>query len=224
MGRRVLALFAKAPLPGLVKTRLVPALSREQAAALYEAMLLDVLELHARRPPAELSLWYAPAEAERWFRAHAPPGYALHAQLGADLAARMAHAFRCEAARGFDRIVLRGTDSPTLPEARVLEAFEALERTDAAICPDRDGGYNLIALRAPCDALFALPMSDASVLERTLGCARSAGLAVELLDPHYDVDVVADLAALQRDPLLAAAPRTAHWLAGFASRGRESAQ
>ena len=118
MSRRLLALFAKAPVPGEVKTRLVPPLSPAQAAALYEAMLLDVLEQHAGEPDCELALWYAPADAADWFAARAPARCRLLPQVGAGLAERMAATFRQHRAEGFDRIVLRGTDSPTLPAAR----------------------------------------------------------------------------------------------------------
>lgn len=219
VSRRVLALFAKAPIPGQVKTRLVPRLSPEQAAELYEAMLLDILDQHARSAEADLALWYAPAESSGWFRARAPAPYRLLPQAGPDLARRMAHLFRFHASEGYERIVLRGTDSPTLPPARVLEAFAALERADLVLCPDRDGGYNLIGLRGPADALFDLELSQASVLEQTLSRARAAQLRFELLEPHYDVDVPADVLRLRRDVLSDVSkrntPRTSRWLRGL---------
>jgi rSAM/selenodomain-associated transferase 1 len=215
----VLALFAKAPIPGQVKTRLVPSLSAEQAAELYEAMLLDILDQHARSTGADLVLWYAPAESSEWFRARAPAAYRLLAQAGPDLASRMAHLFRFHASEGYDRIVLRGTDSPTLPAARVAEAFAALERVDLVLCPDRDGGYNAIGLRAPADALFDLELSRASVLDQTLLRAREARLRFELLEPHYDVDVPEDVLRLRRDVLADVSkgntPRTSRWLRGL---------
>jgi hypothetical protein len=210
---RVLALFAKAPLAGSVKTRLCPPLTPAQAAACYEAMLRDILDQHVVEPNADLALWYAPDYAGAWFRAHAPARYRLVPQVGADLAARMAALFRAHAREGYRRIVLRGTDSPSLPLARVAEAFDALERDDLVLCPDRDGGYNLIGLRAPCDALFDLTMSSASVLEATLERAHGLGLGVALLAPHHDVDTAADLALLRRDLDSRRAPRTARWLA-----------
>jgi len=208
----VLALFAKAPVPGDVKTRLAPPLSPAQAAALYEAMLLDVLDQHAGEADCELALWYAPDSAADWFAARAPAGCRLRAQVGSGLAERMAAAFRGHCAEGFDRIVLRGTDSPTLPAARVREAFAALERFPLALCPDRDGGYNLIGLREPHDALFALEFSRASVLGATLARARELGLACELLPAHHDVDTWDDLVRLgpELDPRLTPRTRALH--------------
>ena len=192
----MLALFAKAPVPGEVKTRLVPPLSHEQAAALYQAMLLDVLDQHAAESDCELALWYTPDAAADWFAKHAPARYRQLPQRGADLSERMRALFRHHAAEGAERIVLRGTDSPTLPATRAREAFAALERFSVALCPDRDGGYNLIGLREPRDALFALEFSQASVLGATLARARELGLACELLPAHHDVDTWDDLVRL----------------------------
>jgi rSAM/selenodomain-associated transferase 1 len=213
VSRRVLALFAKAPVPGSVKTRLVPPLSPRQAASLYEAMLLDILDQHVGTCDASCALWYTPPDSVDWFRKRAPQAYALRPQVGDTLGERMAHLFRAHAGEGFDRIVLRGTDSPTLPRERVAQAFGALESHDAVICPDLDGGYNLIGLGAPQDALFALEMSTSTVLEATLDRARTAGLRVHLLPSHFDVDTADDLERLAHDVSPALVPRTARWLA-----------
>lgn len=214
----MLALFAKAPRPGEVKTRLCPPLSPAQACSLYEAMLLDLLDRHAAEPDLELALWYAPTDARAWFERAAPARYRLLAQQGKGLPARMAALFREHAREGAGRVVLRGTDSPTLPPERITEAFRALESVDVVLCPDRDGGYNLIGLRRPCDALFALEMSTASVLDRTLESAARAGLTVRLLAPHYDVDTARELAWLERDVTLSATPRTLGWFHNMRAR------
>lgn len=211
----MLALFAKAPEAGRVKTRLTPPLSPGQAAGLYEAMLCDILEQHAAGEPEERALWFTPPGARPWFEAAAEGRYRLYVQEGADLGARMREVFRRHAAEGFDRIVLRGTDSPTLPPATVGQAFAALEAADAVICPDRDGGYNLVGLREPAGALFELPMSTATVLEQTRAAARRLGLSLRLLPAHHDVDTAADLELLAREVSGAGAPRaprTAEWL------------
>jgi rSAM/selenodomain-associated transferase 1 len=196
MSRRILALFAKAPVPGQVKTRLAPDIRLESAAALYEAMLLDILDQHGAERDCARALWFAPADARDWFGRFEQAGWRILEQDGPDLAARMAALFRFHEAEGFDRIVLRGTDSPTLPLERAGEAFVALERSELALCPDRDGGYNLIGLRGACDRLFALELSHAGVLSQTLASARALGLRAELLPAHHDVDTFADLVRL----------------------------
>jgi hypothetical protein len=216
--RPVLALFAKAPVAGLVKTRLCPPLSHQEAAELYRAMLLDILDQHTAGPKRELELWYAPEGARGWFEANAPGGYRLRAQQGEGLGPRMAALFRAHAG-GRAPVVLRGTDSPSLPLARVEAAFDSLERADLVLGPDLDGGYNLIGLRGSPEELFEIPFSTARVLQETLSRARALGLRVELLPPHYDVDVASDLVRLRRDLDPRATPRTLRWLAarGLAS-------
>jgi rSAM/selenodomain-associated transferase 1 len=216
---RVLALFAKAPLRGQVKTRLCPPFTAEEAADLYEAMLLDILDQHAAATGAERVLWYTPQSSFDWFREHVPVGYRLLPQYGPDLAARMAHVFRVHHQEGYGRIVLRGTDSPTLPGEYVGQAFGLLERTALVLGPDPDGGYNLIGLRAPCESLFRVEMGRATVFEQTLEHARAAGLAFELLPPHHDVDTADDLARLAPELSESRTPRTFRQVQAARSRG-----
>ena len=108
--------------------------------------------------------------------------------------------------------MLRGTDSPTLPADRVPEAFARLERCDLVLCPDRDGGYNLIGLRRACRSLFELELSTQSVLRETLERARRERLRTEVLAPCYDVDTAEDLARLAADVSGERTPRTRRWL------------
>jgi rSAM/selenodomain-associated transferase 1 len=208
----VLGLFAKAPVPGQVKTRLSPPLSPEDCAGLYEAMLLDVIEQHAREGACELALWYSPPEARTWFESRVPAAFELRPQRGSTLGARLAFAFREHAARGSGRIVVRGTDSPTLPIARVAEAFEALDRFDLVLCPDRDGGYNLVGLRSPCDSLFEIEFSTETVLEQTRKRAERLGLRALALAAHHDVDRYADLDRIRSELTPSLTPRTLAWL------------
>jgi len=216
MHRAVLALFAKAPVPGRVKTRLSPPLDPADAAALYEAMLLDIVDQHEPHSGRSLVLWFDPAEGEAWFRANIPSRFQLRLQRGEDLSERMRSLFEEHAREGADRMVLRGTDSPTLPAERVREAFELLETADLVLCPDRDGGYNLIGLRRPAPELFSLEMSTESVLDTTLAHAQALGMSVALLEPHHDVDTEADLALLASAAKPERTPRTCRWLAAHA--------
>lgn len=215
MSRRILALFAKAPAPGRVKTRLCPPLTPVQAAELYEAMLLDVLDQHAPRRES-LVVWFTPTEERAWFERVVPSGYRLQAQTGPDLGSRMSAVFRLHFREGFDHVVLRGTDSPTLPESRIDEAFAALADADVVLCPDLDGGYNLVGVRRVaadrCAALFDVTMSTTGVLDATCAHARDQGLSTRLLVAHHDVDVAADLQRL-RDDVDERTPRTRRWLA-----------
>lgn len=211
-----LVVFAKWPEPGAVKTRLCPPLTPEQAAEFYGAMLDDVLEAMARlAPPLGLACVLAvhPPEALPKFAARAP-GWRVVAQQGADLSARMEHAAASELARGAERVLLRGSDSPALGGDVLAGALAALARSDLALSPDPDGGYDLVALRRFVPGLFAHAMSTHTVLEDTRAAARALGLSSELLAPGFDVDTAADFARLRAARARASAlcPRALAWL------------
>ncbi len=212
----VLVVFAKQPAPGQVKTRLCPPFTPEQAAAFYACMLEDVLATTLRASAAlglDAVLAVQPPEAAATLAA--PPGLRREPQRGADLGARMEHACARELGAGRGPVLLRGSDSPTLGLATLRSALAALAQTDLVLCPDRDGGYNLVGLCQPLPGLFAHPMSTASVLADTLAHARRAGLTHTLLPAGFDIDTVADLALLalaRREGAAADCPRTLAFL------------
>jgi len=192
----VVLVFAKAPRPGRVKTRMVPPLTPSQAAELYAKLLADVLSTTAEfarelglRPVVAVD----PAEACHEVAQSAPSEFCAVAQRGADLSQRMTWAVREAAATGAGRVLLRGSDSPVLGGDVLRDALEALEASDLAICPDRDGGYSLVGLRRPVPGLFEHPMSTSSVLEQTLEGAARLGLSARVLAPSFDLDRIEDL-------------------------------
>ena len=198
-GRGAIVVLAKAPRPGLVKTRMSPPLSPAQAAELYANLLDDVLVATAELAQAlglEALVAAHPPDARGEVARRAPPGMRVVAQHGADLGARMARAVAEAAAAGATPILLRGSDSPVLGRETVSLLLDALTRVDVAVCPDLDGGYNLIGLHAPAAAIFDHPMSTRSVLEDTLTAARAQGLRSELLPPGFDLDTTDDLTHL----------------------------
>jgi rSAM/selenodomain-associated transferase 1 len=212
----VLVVFAKRPEPGQVKTRLCPPFTAEQAAAFYACMLEDVLETSAcaaRALGLEAVLAVHPPEAASTLPA--PAGLRREPQRGADLGARMEDALARELAAGKRPVLLRGSDSPTLGLTTLGAALDALTGADLVICPDRDGGYNLVGLMRAAPGLFAHPMSTGSVLADTLARARLGGLTHSLLPAGFDVDGAADLALLATARRLGQAgdcPRTLAWL------------
>jgi rSAM/selenodomain-associated transferase 1 len=219
-----LIVFAKWPEAGAVKTRLCPPLSPEQAAAFYHAMLGDVLDAMAREAPLrglDLALAVTPAAHAPEFAAWAP-AYRVFAQVGGDLSQRMEHAAASELARGAACVLLRGSDSPALAPAVLDAALAALARADVALSPDRDGGYNLVALRRFAPGLFAHAMSTSTVLDDTRAAAARLGLTSEVLAPGFDVDTAADFALLceARPHAAALCPRTYAWLDAHAELTR----
>jgi rSAM/selenodomain-associated transferase 1 len=197
-----LIVFAKDPVPGRVKTRLVPPFSPRQATEFYSAMLDDILEasngfaskcglfpILAIDPPASVG-----SIARR-----VPTEYRVIAQRGANLGERMEWAIRDAASGGANRILLRGSDSPVLDTHKLTEALRALDKADLVICPDLDGGYNLIGLRRPATGLFDHPMSTRTALEDTLRNAAALGLSRRrVLAPSFDIDTAQDLVWLAR--------------------------
>ena len=197
MSRGWLSVFAKAPRPGQVKTRLSPPLSPEQAAELYDAMLSDGLDASlgfARRLDLEPVLHFDPPDARAELAARAPPGFRLLPQAGAGLAERMANAFVQGSTEGAARMILRGSDSPGLELGHVEDALARIDAgDDLVLTPDQGGGYALIALKEPRSELFEVAMSTRSVLEETLARARSLGLVASLTRPSFDLDRATDL-------------------------------
>lgn len=196
-----LLVFGKIPRPGLVKTRMTPPLAPEQAAALYACMLDDVLEQSASAA-ARLDLLPVlavhPWEGAESLAARAPAGFRVVAQQGSDLGARMDHAVAEAAAAGHAPILLRGSDSPALPISMMAAALDALAEASVVVCPDLDGGYNLVGVRAPITGLFRHTMSVHTSLDELCLNAEQRCQPVRRLPPHFDLDTVADLAQLAK--------------------------
>lgn len=218
MNRGWLIVFAKAPRPGLVKTRLAPPLDLEQAAKLYSAMLDDVLAMSADAAETlglEAVLAVHPPDAIQEFTMRAPPVFRVVAQRGEGLAERMANAFAEAAAAGAPWALLRGSDSPSLSIRHLESAIRLLEtETDAVFSPDQGGGYAMVGQKTPERRLFDVPMSTGEMLMRTEHLGESLGLRLARTEPAMDLDEADDLKRLldlaQSDPDLATkiCPRT----------------
>jgi rSAM/selenodomain-associated transferase 1 len=196
--------MAKEPLPGRVLPRLTPPLSPGMAAALYRAFLLDVLETTATVARADLFAFVHPAAAIPWFRENGSARFEYLPQSGALLSERMIAVFAELFRRGYGAVVMRNSESPTLPARVVSEALDALEKgRDFALGPDLGGGYCLVGMRRPHPELFrGMAAGATSVLDETRRRARSLGLAIHEAPRWLDVDVPDDLARLreQLDP------------------------
>jgi uncharacterized protein len=190
MDKNLLAVFAKQPLPGRVKTRLAAATSPEFAARLAEAMLRDTLGKMAKIA-AERVIVYAPASAEGYFRALAGSAFAFVPQAEGDLGARLA-SFVNEHGAG-RRVVLLGADSPTLPCDHVQQAFASLATADVVIGPATDGGYYLLGLSKPAALFDGIDWSGPHVLAQTCARIQSLDLRLHMLPPWYDIDTAEDV-------------------------------
>lgn len=200
-----LLVFAKAPVPGAVKTRLVPPLTPEQAARVHTAALRDTVAAACAALPRDATeLWVAGDAATAQHIACVVPGLRVERQGSGDLGARLADGFARSFQRGSERVVIVGSDHPTLPGERLREAFEALGPHPVVLGPSEDGGYYAVGLVREtwpvARGLFdAIPWSSAEVLSMTLARAAELGLRATLLPPGYDLDDAASLARVLRD-------------------------
>lgn len=197
--RRALVIVGKPPEPGLAKTRLVPPLTAADAAALYRGFLLDGVGL-GRGLGWERVTVVHPEDGGPALAALLPPTVCLLEQRGQGLSNALAQAFATHLAEGFDRVVLIGSDNPTLPPALIEQACAALDTHDVSIGPSTDGGYYLIGLREPHLELFqAVDWSTSRVFRQTLAHAERLGLRVRSVAEWYDVDEPPDLERLYHD-------------------------
>lgn len=193
--------MAKAPVPGYAKTRLIPALGADGAAALAEWLLARTVEHALEAGLGPVQLCCAPDASHRAFQRFAGwPGMSLTAQCEGDLGVRMRGAFAQAlegAPSGAAGALLIGTDAPDLDFKLLREAAAALDRHDAVYVPAHDGGYALVGLRRPSEVLFAdMQWSTPQVMAATRSRLAVAGLSFAELAPVHDIDVPADLARL----------------------------
>lgn len=198
-----LIIFAKAPVAGLAKTRLMPALGAEGSARLAQQLLLHAVQQAAQLPWAALALCVSPdtthpafAQAQDLARDTGPNRLDVSLQGDGDLGQRMHRALL----RGLSQhpaVLLMGTDAPGLNAAVLQEATQALLRHDAVFVPARDGGYALVGLRRPVPELFeGMVWSTPEVMAHTRQRARQVGLRWAELPALADIDEPADLVHL----------------------------
>ena len=195
------AVMAKASAPGRTKTRLVPPLTFDEAAALNTAFLRDVADnlLAAARHAAIAGYAaYAPPGSEGFFRGLLPPAIGLIDAGLPNLGDCLFRTIGEILARGHGSAVVLNSDSPTLPTAFLVETAEMLARPGerAVLGPASDGGYYLLGLKTAHRRLFDdIAWSTERVAGETLERARGIGLDVHMLPVWYDVD---DIEGLRR--------------------------
>ena len=189
-----LGLMAKAPVAGEVKTRLVPPLTPDEAAALNVCFLRDMtanIKTLSETEAASGLVAYTPAGSESAFDGVLPEGFKLLTQRGTSLGERLCNATDDLLRQGYGAVCLINSDSPTLPRSILIRAIESLatEGDRVVLGAAEDGGYYLIGLKHAHRNLFnEIAWSTSDVLARTRQRAKEIDLPVELLPPWYDVD------------------------------------
>jgi hypothetical protein len=200
----VLITFARAPSPGAVKTRLIPLLGAEAAAALHARLVEKTLETARTASFARVELHGTPDIDDAFFRSCASrSGAVLVAQAGGDLGARMFAALHSALAR-HPRALLVGSDCPVLSARHLRDADRALcDGNDAVLVPCEDGGYALIGLRRVDPRLFeGVAWGGESVMEETRSRLRRLGWSWRELETLWDVDRPQDYERLLASGLL----------------------
>ena len=208
-----LVIMAKAPKPGMVKTRLSQSLPSAAITGLYCCLLEDTIALAKLLKGVEVAVMCPEADKEELaqFLGSSMP---VVAQKGKGLAAGLTSVFAHFTAAGRQRVIAFNSDSPHLPVSVLENAFENLSRHDVVVGPTDDGGYYLVGANTAHPTLFENDgLGTSSALERLLVRARVLELSIGLTEPFYDIDVADDLIRLAPELRLAPAkaPRTAAW-------------
>jgi rSAM/selenodomain-associated transferase 2/rSAM/selenodomain-associated transferase 1 len=193
--------MAKAPVAGLAKTRLMPALGAAGAARAQRSLALRTLRTVREAAVGPLTVWCAPDAAHRFFRMlQRHHGVVCLAQPAGDLGHRMASAMQAHFQRHPGQpLIIVGTDCPALTPAHLQQAADALQGNDAVLIPAEDGGYVLIGLARPLPVVFErVDWSTDRVLAQTRERLNEAGATWQELPTLWDVDEPADWERLQR--------------------------
>lgn len=192
MKKDLLVIFAREPVPGLVKTRLAKDVGIAAAAALYDLMMRHVVK-SVISPRYDIVICKTPESGGACFEGMVP-GAVVRDQPEGDLGEKMSGVFRIEFTRGYGKICLIGTDCPGISSSGILRAFELLGNFELILGPSCDGGYYLVGLSVFHPELFEdIAWGTDEVLSGTLGIARSLGIDYGCLAVMADIDEIAGL-------------------------------
>jgi rSAM/selenodomain-associated transferase 1 len=210
---RTLVIMAKAPRPGMVKTRLSQSLPVSAVTALYRCLLEDTVALARSLENVKIALMCRESDSQELAELLGNT-VQIVAQQGEGLAAGLTSVFRHFTAAGHQHVIAFNSDSPHLAPSILDHAFDILATHDLVVGPTHDGGYYLVGAKAAHSSLFEGDgLGTKSALERLLTRTRSLELTTGFTEPFYDIDVADDLMRLERELRLAPAraPRTAAW-------------
>ena len=195
------AVMARAPEPGLAKTRLVPALGLRGAARAQRRFTQRTLQTACAAAVGPVTLWCAPNASHRFFRAlRRAQGVVCENQRAGDIGARMQQAFAHHFAHATDQpLLLTGTDCPMLAPGHLQAAARALAQHVVVLVPAEDGGYVLIGMRRLVPQVFEnIDWSTPHVMAQTRDRLRQSGTSWLEMETLWDVDEPADWWRLQK--------------------------
>lgn len=194
----VVVVMAKEPKVGSTKTRLCPPLSLQDAARLYEALLLDTLDLCSHLEGVDLAIAVTPPESTIYFQQIKPENALLLPVECEDIGVCLKKVLGGMLNKGYPKVLALNSDGPTLPLENIYTAIELLREFDLVLGPGIDGGYYLIGVKRYHKTIFDnIDWSTSRVLKQTMNRAKAANLKPALLPYWYDVDTVEDLRRLE---------------------------
>lgn len=188
-------LFCRYPVPGRVKTRLIPALGRVGAANLHRELTETILKTLVQgrvQMGFDIQICFDGGSSKnmsQWLGSE----HVYEEQSDGDLGRRMYWAFHDAFRKGYERVILIGSDIPDMKPGHVREAFHALEDNDLVLAPSTDGGYWLVGLKGPADIFQITNWGSQNVLEQTMVQAKAHGLSIQQIEPLSDIDTMEDL-------------------------------
>lgn len=192
---KALIVFVKAPVAGKIKTRLQPYLAPAKILELYKSFVTATISKCARLKGIDEFLGCYPAKDNDFFRGLAE-AYKIKCfnQRGKNLGERCINAFKDYLKKGYTKVVIIGSDSPTIPTEYIKKAFFELKKNDFVLGPCCDGGYYLVGAKKAMPQIFHnIPWGTDKVLNKTLGKLNSLNIRFSLLPFWYDIDTIEDL-------------------------------
>lgn len=186
----VLLIFAKAPVPGEVNTRLIPHIGIDKATLLQEELVHSRLKTFTEADMCHVHLWCSPDSNSDFFnKCQKTYDVALFKQVGIDLGARMSAAIK-QSLEKFKHVVVIGADAPALSVSQVEEAIKVIRNSnEIVLVPAEDGGYVLIGMNNHHSEIFlTVPWGTDRVLRKTRGNIIALGLKYHELDECWDID------------------------------------
>lgn len=189
--RRALVIMSRVPRPGYTKTRLMNKLTGKECVKIHLACLDNLCEI-ARELEIERYIYYTGGRRDEFSEIDLN-GFIMCRQKGKDLGQRLCNAAKKVLSK-HDKLLFVGSDVPDLTSGLLLKAFEKLNDYDVVIGPALDGGYYLVGMKQPHDAIFhSIPWGTAGVYQRTISALNCSGLSYYVLETRQDIDTWEDM-------------------------------
>jgi len=201
MKTAALIIFAKTPILGRVKTRLQPDISPQKGLEIYKSFVKEIADRCAKLKGIDRFLGCSPTKDDDFLRRLATRHkFEMFDQCGEDLGERIVNAFKDHFKKGYKKVAIIGTDSPTIPLEYIKMAFRELDKRNLVLGPCCDGGLYLIGLRKKITpALFSnIPWDTSAVMNKMLKKINSLNISFFMLPFWYDVDTINDLMFLEK--------------------------